>query len=123
MNELEEIKKKYPEIAKMTVKDVVNTDEFSETFDKAVDIVRKEIRQYESKAKTVIQHPFKLLEHKNMFNCETFRAEYLKVIDKQSTLSAAQREVIVSIGLMAYSMAVELLMKRYDKNEQNSTNS
>lgn len=112
--QLEEIKQKYPEIAKMTMKDVIETKEFKTALEDAHKAAWREIRIYETKLRIISKHPIRALEAKKMFEVENFRKEYLAVIDKQSKLAAGQRQVIASIGSMAYTKTVELLMKKYD---------
>ena len=115
MNKLEEIKQKYPEIAKMTTKDVIETAEFEIALKDAYKAAWREIRIYETKLRIISRHPIRILEAKKIFEVETFRKEYLAVIDKQSKRPAGQRQVIASIGSMAYTKTVELLMKKYDE--------
>lgn len=116
MDKLEEIKQKYPEIAAMTVKDVVETDEFKEGCEDAINKSWKQLIGYENKTRTVLgRHPLRLMHHKGTLKFDYIKAEYLKIIDKHSGLSNAQRQVIVVIGSMAYTKAVELLMKKHDE--------
>lgn len=114
---LEEIKQKYPEIAKMTMEDVIKTDEFEIALEEAYKAAWREIRIYETKLRIISKHPIRVLKAQKVFEVETFRKEYLAVIDKQSTRPATQRQVIASIGSMAYTKTVELLMKKYDSQK------
>lgn len=111
---LEEIKQKYPEIAKMTMEDVIETAEFEIALEEAYKAAWREIRIYETKLRIISKHPIRVLKAQKVFEVETFRKEYLAVIDKQSMRSSAQRQTIASIGSMAYTKTVELLMKKYD---------
>lgn len=111
---LEEIKQKYPEIAKMTMEDVIKTDEFEIALEEAYKAAWREIRIYETKLRIISKHPIRVLKAQKVFEVETFRKEYLAVIDKQSARPSAQRQTIASIGSMAYTKTVELLMKKYD---------
>lgn len=116
MDKLEEIKQKYPEIAAMTVKDVVETDEFKQSYEIALKKSWKQLHDYENKTRTYVgRHPLRIMHHKSLLEFDSFKAEFLKGLDKQSKLSANFRQVIAAIGSMAYTKAVELLMKKYDE--------
>lgn len=117
MDKLEEIKQKYPEIAAMTVKDIVEkTEEFKKGYNDAVNKAWKQLIGYENKTRTVLnRHPLRLMYHKGTLNFDYIKAEYLRIIDKHSSLSNTQRQVIAAIGSMAYTKAVELLMKKHDE--------
>lgn len=119
--ELERMKQKYPEIAKMTMKDVIETNEFEACLEDAHKAAWREVRIYETKLRIISKHPIRVLEARKMFEVENFRKEYLAVIDKQSKLPNAQRTVIASIGSMAYTKTVEILMKEYDDKNSNSS--
>lgn len=114
MDKLEEIKQKYPELAKMTIKDIVETNEFETCLKEAHKAAWKEIKKFEDKFRIISRHPIRILEAQKVFEIENFRKEYLAIIDKQSTRSAIQRHVIVSIGSMAFTKTIEILMKKYD---------
>lgn len=115
--ELKEIKQKYPEIAEMTMKDVIETAEFEIALEEAYKAAWREIRIYETKLRIISKHPIRVLKAQKVFEVETFRKEYLAVVDKQSMRPSAQRQTIASIGSMAYTKAVELLMKKYDSQK------
>lgn len=119
--EIEEMKQKYPEIAKMTMKDVIETNEFEPCLEDARKAAWKEIRTYETKLRIISKHPIRVLEAKKIFEVENFRKEYVAILDKQSKLSNAQRMVVASIGSTAYKKTVEMLMKEYDKTNITST--
>lgn len=119
--ELEEMKQKYPEIAKMTMKDVIETNEFEACLEDAHKAAWREVRIYETKLRIISKHPIRVLEARKMFEVENFRKEYLAIIDKQSELPNAQRTAIASIGSMAYTKTVEMLMKEYDDKNSNSS--
>lgn len=113
-DKLEEIKQKYPEIAKMTVKDVVESVEFETAFKEAWKTAWEKVRDYEAKLKIISRHPIRILRAKKMFEIDNFRKEYLAVINKQSNLSASQRQTISVIGSMAYTKTIKNLMDKYD---------
>lgn len=112
--QLEEIKQRYPEIAKMTMRDIIETDEFETCLKEAYKVAWREIRIYETKLRVISKHPIRVLNAQKVFEVEKFREEYLAIIDKQSHRPAASRQVIASIGSMAYTKTVETLMKKYD---------
>lgn len=96
---------KYPEIAKMTVQEVVETDLFTTKLPEAI------------RANKVGNY-YALLSLKNSgaFELDTFRADYLACINQQSKLPAAKRLIIVSIGNDAYKRTVNQMVKDYEQN-------
>lgn len=115
--QLKEMKQKYPEIAKMTMKDIVETNEFETCLEEAYKAAWREIRIYETKLRIISKHPIRILKAQKVFEIDNFRKEYLAIIDKQSHRPAASRQVIASIGSMAYTKTVEMLMKEYDEKK------
>lgn len=95
---------KYPEIAKMTVQEVVETDLFATKLPEAI------------RANKVGNY-YALLSLKNSgaFELDTFRADYLACINQQSKLPAAKRLIIVSIGNDAYKRTVNQMVKDYEQ--------
>lgn len=118
MDKLEEMKQKYPEIAKMTMRDIIETNEFETALEEAYKAAWREIRIYETKLRIISKHPIRILNAQKVFEVEKFRGEYLAIVDKQSHRPADQRQVIASIGSMAYTKTVEMLMKKYDTERQ-----
>lgn len=117
MTKAEEIKQKYPEIARMTMRDVVETNEFKACFKEAYETAWKHIRAVETKLRIISRHPIRILKEQKVFEVENFKKEYLAVIDKQSRRSSSQRQVINSIGSIAYVKTVETLMKKHDEQK------
>lgn len=97
---------KYPEIAKMTVQEVVETELFATKLPEAVRANK-------------IGNYYALLSLKNngAFDIDTFRAEYLACINQQSKLPAAKRVIIVAIGNDAYKRTVHQMVNDYEQNK------
>ena len=79
---------KYPEIAKMTVQEVVETDLFATK-----------------------------LKNSGAFDIDNFRTNYLACINQQSKLPAAKRVIIVAIGNDAYKRTVHQMVNDYEQNK------
>ena len=103
-SEADEFKKKYPEIAKMTVAEVVATDLFAEKLKGVVTNYR--ILDY---------YAFKSLKRENIFEAENFRKEYIACMDKESNMPYAKRYIVLDIGNTAYHRTVTQMMRDYDK--------
>lgn len=108
-SEADEFKKKYPEIAKMTVAEVVATDLFAEK-------LKSTIANYN---KCLGYYAFKSLEKNKIFEIENFRKEYIACMDKESNMPYAKRYIILNIGNATYHHTVTQMMRDYDK-ERNS---
>ena len=100
------IKEKYPEIAAMTVEDIVNSEEFGKQYEKAIDAYSPHIREY---------YAYRSLLKKGILDIEAFRKEYIRCIDKESKLSFVKRVVVYSIGNDAYARTIKQMMKEYDE--------
>lgn len=114
---LKEIKEKYPELAKMTLGDIVHSDAFAQKFKEAV----KQFETFVTLAGG--SHNFKrnsliVLDEKGFLKLDIFKAEYLKVLDKNSCLSTQLRQAIAIFGKNIYVEAVKLLMQKYDNKKQ-----
>lgn len=98
---------KYPEIAKMTVQEVVETELFATKLLEAVKANR-------------VGNYYVLLSMKNSgaFDIDTFRTNYLACINQQSKLPAAKRIIIVAIGNDAYKRTVNQMAKDYEHNKE-----
>lgn len=117
--ELEEIKQKYPEIAKMTVKDVTKTELFEAVYKEWHSNMLSFINSIPYKYKTFPAE--KVFKKYGYAACSDFASEFIKCMDKQSQESSCIREAILVIGNQIYAETVRRLMKKYD--EQNSENS
>lgn len=97
---------KYPEIAKMTVQEVVETDLFATKLPEAVRA--NKVGNY---------YALQSLKNSNAFEPETFRTNYLACINQQSKLPAAKRIIIVAIGNDAYKRTVNQMVKDYEQSK------
>ena len=98
-----DIREKYPEIAKMTVAEVVATNLF-------VIGLRKAITSY----RVLNYYAFQSLRRNNTFEPENFRREYIACMDKESKMPVAKRNIILAIGNDAYRRTVKQMMDNYD---------
>lgn len=110
-SEADEFKKKYPEIAKMTVAEVVATDLFAEKLKSVIANYNKRLDYYAFKS---LEYAFKSLEKNKIFETENFRKEYIACIDKESNMPAVKRNIVLAIGNDAYSRTVKQMMDNYD---------
>lgn len=103
------IREKYPEIAKMTVAEVVATNLF-------VIGLRKAIAHYSMHIKAVgsIYYAFQSLKQNNTLKQENFRKEYIACLDKESKMPIAKRNIVLAIGNDAYRRTVKQMMDNYD---------
>lgn len=104
----EDIKTKYPEIAKMTVAEIVATDLFAEKLKSVIANYNRRLDYY----------AFKSLEKNNVFEIENFRKEYIACMDKESNMPYAKRYIVLDIGNTAYRRTVTQMMRDYDKAER-----
>jgi len=102
-SEADEFKKKYPEIAKMTVAEVVATNLFTVG-------LRQAITSY----RIVNCYAFQSLKRNNTLEPENFRKEYIACMDKESNMPYAKRVIVLDIGNDAYRRTVKQMMKNYD---------
>lgn len=104
-SEANNIREKYPEIAKMTVAEVVATDLFAEKLKGVIANYNKRLDYY----------AFKSLEKNKVFETENFRKEYIACMDKESDMPYAKRYIVLDIGNTAYHRTVTQMMRDYDK--------
>lgn len=97
---------KYPEIAKMTVQEVVGTELFATKLPEAVRA--NKVGNY---------YAIMSLKNSGAFDIDTFRADYLACINQQSKLPAAKRIIIVAIGNDAYKRTVNQMVKDYEQSK------
>ena len=102
-SDADEFKKKYPEIAKMTIAEVVATNLFTVG-------LRQAITSYI----IVNYYAFQSLIRNNTLEPENFRKEYIACLDKESKMSYAKRIIVLAIGNDAYRRTVKQMMKNYD---------
>jgi hypothetical protein len=121
-----DIRTKYPEIAKMTVAEIVATKEFSKQ-------LRKVIEKYDNDYnKVALTHPhgnssgfyaYKSLSLNGLLKPEKFIPEYIACMDKESSMAVAKRMVLLQIGNEAYRRTVLEMMKQYDNQKVNKDES
>lgn len=102
-SDADEFKKKYPEIAKMTVAEVVATNLFTVG-------LRQAITSY----RVLNYYAFQSLRRNNTLEPENFRKEYIACMDKESKMPYAKRVIVLAIGNDAYRRTVKQMMKNYD---------
>lgn len=107
--EAEDIREKYPEIAKMTVTEVVATNLF-------VMCLRKAIKNYRIFNRSQY-YAFQSLKQNNTLEPENFRKEYIACMDKESKLPVAKRSIVFAIGNDAYIRTVKQMMENYDATQ------
>lgn len=106
-SEADEFKKKYPEIAKMTVAEVVATNLFTIG-------LRQAITSYRVLNYYAYYYAFQSLKRNNTLEPENFRKEYIACKDKESKMPYAKRIIVLAIGNDAYRRTVKQMMKNYD---------
>lgn len=104
------IKEQYPEIAKMTVQDIINSDGFKEQYEKACSV-------YKNNNCKGNYYAYKSLEKQGLLQVENFKKEYIACIDKESKLPFAKRVVIYSLGNDTYARTIKKMMKDYDNKK------
>ena len=103
-----DIREKYPEIAKMTVAEVVATNLF-------VIGLRKAITDYSRHIKVAgVYYAYLSLKRNNTLEPENFRQEYIACMDKESRMPVAKRNIVLAIGNDAYRRTVKQMMDNYD---------
>lgn len=107
-SEANNIREKYPEIAKMTVAEVVATDLFAEKLKGVIANYNRRIDYY----------AFKSLEKNKVFETENFRKEYIACMDNESNMPYAKRFIVLDIGNAAYGRTVTQMMRDYDRAER-----
>lgn len=110
---LQELKEKYPEIAKMTVEQVVDSNEFKHQFQKAVTTIRnarhKLLDALDGQLKRNI---YDRLVDKKLLKTEYFCNEFKKCINKESKLPSQLRNFVVSFGNNIYKDTIKQMMKQ-----------
>ena len=104
-----DIRAKYPEIAKMTVAEVVATHEFAIQLEKAIVSYR-----------AFNFYAFQSLRREKALEPDNFRKEYIACMDKESNKPAVKRATVLAIGNDAYKRTVKQMMKEYDEKKVHS---
>lgn len=107
IKELDSIKEKYPEIAKMTQFDVIMSDEFTGFIDSTAYGFPRLINPYLLKS----------LAKDGLLEPEKFKAEYVACLDKVSNLPYAKRVAIMALGSAVYAKTIKKMMIDYDNRE------
>lgn len=118
-----ELKEKYPELAKMTVSQVVQSKVFEDKFNKAVNSL---LNAREKVSKSLHDNSLNLrrtmldrLDEHNLLDIDYFGPEYCLCLDKESRLSAEIRAAILHFGKQVYNDAIKELIKQYDNESKN----
>lgn len=113
-----EIKEKYPELQKMTVYDVLLTQEYKHNFK----VAKKQYSFFLSTLNEPIKrNPLSRLEEIGILSThKIFIDEYCNCLDKCSTLSRELRDTVITLGRNIYVKTVKDLMEKYDKSRETS---
>jgi uncharacterized protein YnzC (UPF0291/DUF896 family) len=106
-SDAKDIREKYPEIAKMTVAEVVATNLF-------VIGLRKAIANYRTTVGKFYYYAYLSLKQNNTLEPENFRKEYIACMDKESKMPVVKRNIVLAIGNDAYRRTVKQMMDNYD---------
>ena len=106
-----DIRAKYPEIAKMTMADIVETEIFTQKLESSIIGCSKMVNYYALQS----------LKQNKTFEPDNFKKEYIKCLDKESNLPVAKRVVILCIGEDAYKRTVKQMMKEYDNAKKHNS--
>ena len=104
-NKIEDFRAKYPRIAKMTVAEVVNSDEFS-GIDSVIDKNMQLLYNHKNAFHSLLKNGY--------FEKEIFKKEYIACLDKESKLSSIKRAIILFIGNEVYNRTIAKMMDSYD---------
>ena len=118
-SEADEFKKKYPEIAKMTVAEVVATNLFTIGLRQAITSYRivdyYALQSIRRKSYRIVNYyVFQSLRRNNTLEPENFRKEYIACMDKESKMPYAKRIIVLAIGYDACRRTVKQMIKNYD---------
>lgn len=115
----EAMREKYPEIAKLTVAEVVDTEAFRKAAqDKIQHLKLMFMIGAKEGSKYVYGASFLRLYHDNELSQLAFGPNYIDVLDKQSSLSSTDRAIIKSIGDEVYAKVVAKMIEDYDKQHE-----
>ena len=102
------------DLQKMTVREVIETEEFKENMRKAVDI---ELQTLTDKAYEVMRHggrlsrsPLNPLMERNVFNADRMTELYMAILNKSLVgFAAAERAYISEVGRQVYNITIKQL--------------
>lgn len=103
---IDDFKKKYPEIARMTVAEVVATELFAKKLDVTIKCYKGTKANF---------YAFLSLKKDKTLEPENFRKEYVACLDKESKMPYTKRLTVLIIGDDAYRRTVKQMMEEYDK--------
>ena len=106
-----DIRAKYPEIAKMTMADIVETEIFAQKLELSIIGCSKMVNYYALQS----------LKQNKTLEPDNFKKEYIKCLDSESNLPVAKRIVILCIGEDAYKRTVKQMMKEYDNAKKHNS--
>lgn len=114
----EAMREKYPEIAKLTIAEVVDTEAFRKAAQDKITSLYHTFTTYCEGTKYVYAASFLRLYHDNELSQLAFGPNYIDVLDKQSSLSSTDRAIIKSIGDEVYAKVVAKMIEDYDKQHE-----
>jgi len=113
----EAMREKYPEIAKLTVAEVVNTEAFRNAAQDKIDSLHR-VFKYNDYGRYVYKAAFLRLLKAGVFSRLAFGPNYIDVLDKKSSLSSRDRMIVKSIGDEVYAKVVAKMIEDYDKQHE-----
>lgn len=115
----EAMREKYPEIAKLTIAEVVDTEAFRKAAQDKIQHLKLMFKiGAKEGGKYVYGASFLRLYHDNELSQLAFGPNYIDVLDKQSSLSSTDRAIIKSIGDEVYAKVVAKMIEDYDKQHE-----
>jgi NAD-dependent SIR2 family protein deacetylase len=114
----EAMREKYPEIAKLTIAEVVDTEAFRKAAQDKITHLYRTFTKYCEGTKYVYAASFLRLYRDNELSQLAFGTNYIDVLDKQSSLSSTDRAIIKSIGDEVYAKVVAKMIEDYDKQHE-----
>lgn len=115
----EAMREKYPEIAKLTIAEVVDTEAFRKAAQDKIQHLKLMFKVGAKEgSKYVYGASFLRLYHDGELSQLAFGPNYIDVLDKQSSLSSTDRVIIKSIGDEVYAKVVAKMIEDYDKQHE-----
>ena len=108
------IKELYPEIAKLTIQDIVSSDAFKLEYDKLIGLGRRKMLTLIPHESQYINAFNQMMDSKNIRKASDFAKYYIDCLDRVSNLPVSKRVVIYSIGNFVYSNTIKGMMDKYD---------
>lgn len=108
------IKELYPEIAKLTIQDIVSSDAFKLEYDKLIGLGRQKMLTLIPRESQYINAFNQMMDSKSIYKASDFAKYYIDCLDKVSNLPVSKRVVIYSIGNFVYSNTIKGMMDKYD---------